>query len=267
MNRPQPLPPLDAEQQAVLDLLGEGGIVSALAIAGRIGCSERTIKRWCGPTGVLREHGVVPCRRKGYALAHCPPPADDSPPAWSDFDPLAPRYGTAAAELVREVRATLDDDPLLARAFEAGRLSASLGDADDDPRPAITSTNAALAFCRVAFARLAADGRQEAVYVVTLNTKHRVIGTHRVGLGVLDGCLMHPREVFRPAIRDAAAAVLLVHNHPSGDPTPSRQDERMTDRVRAAGKVVGIDLLDHIVVAAGRCVSVAAMNAAAGDRG
>jgi len=89
---------------------------------------------------------------------------------------------------------------------------------------------------------------------VTLGTKNQVLDTHQITVGTLDASLVHPREVFRPAIRDAAAFVVLVHNHPSGDPTPSREDRDVTRRLESAGKLLGIDFLDHI--AAGRTSAV-----------
>ncbi|TWU16115.1 RadC family protein [Allorhodopirellula heiligendammensis] len=120
----------------------------------------------------------------------------------------------------------------------------------------ITSTVEATQYCAEKFAYLAGDAVQEEFHIVTLDTKHKPIRSHRITVGTLDASLVHPREVFRPAIRDAAAAVLLIHNHPSGDPTPSREDHAVTDRLTEAGKLIGIVVLDHIVVARQRCVSI-----------
>ena len=120
----------------------------------------------------------------------------------------------------------------------------------------ITSTIEATQYCAQKFAYLAGDAVQEEFHIVTLDTKHKPIRTHRITVGTLDSSLVHPREVFRPAIRDAAAAVLLVHNHPSGDPTPSREDHAVTDRLTEAGKLIGIGVLDHIIVARERCQSL-----------
>src|SRR5258707_90132 len=78
-----------------------------------------------------------------------------------------------------------------------------------------------------------------------------------VSEGTLTTALVHPREVFAPAIRDRAAALILVHNHPSGDPTPSSEDVALTDRLRQVGEVVGIRVLDHVVVGQGRYVRLA----------
>ncbi len=120
----------------------------------------------------------------------------------------------------------------------------------------ITSTKEAVDFCERAFSRLATDAVQEEFHIVTLDTKHKPIQTHRITVGTLDASLVHPREVFRPAIRDSASAVLLVHNHPSGDPTPSREDHQVTERLTESGKILGINVLDHIIVARERCLSI-----------
>jgi DNA repair protein RadC len=73
--------------------------------------------------------------------------------------------------------------------------------------------------------------------------------------GILDASVVHPREVFRAAITESAAAVILVHNHPSGDPTPSPEDRAVTLQLAAAGRTLGIPVLDHVVVGDGRFVS------------
>lgn len=114
----------------------------------------------------------------------------------------------------------------------------------------------AVVFCREHFARLASDGAQEEFHIVCLDAKHQVLGTHRVSVGTLDRTLIHPREVFRPAIKDAAKAILLVHNHPSGDPTPSADDRDLTSRLEEAGQTLGIQILDHVIVARGGVVSL-----------
>lgn len=90
--------------------------------------------------------------------------------------------------------------------------------------------------------------RQEEFHVLLLDTKHGVIRDHCVTVGLVDRSQVHAREVFRPAIREACSRVLLVHNHPSGDPTPSEQDITCTRSLVAAGRIVGIEVLDHVVV-------------------
>ncbi len=121
----------------------------------------------------------------------------------------------------------------------------------------INSTQAAIEYCARHFSRLVDDGCQEEFHIVTLDTKLQPISKHQITIGTLDASLVHPREVFRAAIRDASSAILLVHNHPSGDPTPSREDRLVTDRLKRAGELIGIQVIDHVVVAARGCVSLA----------
>jgi DNA repair protein RadC len=99
--------------------------------------------------------------------------------------------------------------------------------------------------------------RQEVFLVVALDSRNVVIDEIEVCRGGLNAVPVHPREVFRPLIREAAAAVVLVHNHPSGDPSPSPDDVALTERMREVGELVGIPVLDHVVVAAGGYRSIA----------
>ncbi len=92
--------------------------------------------------------------------------------------------------------------------------------------------------------------------VVLLTTRHTVLAVEEIAVGGLDSAIIHPREVFKPAIRWSAAAVVLVHNHPSGDPEPSVDDVRMTTRLAEAGQILGVEVLDHVVVGDGRYVSL-----------
>ncbi len=144
----------------------------------------------------------------------------------------------------------------LMAAVELGRRIELARQTRVDSGVRITSTVEAVRYCENRFADLARNAVREEFHIVTLDTKHKPIRTHRITVGTLDASLVHPREVFRPAIRDSAAAVLLVHNHPSGDPAPSREDHAVTDRLTQAGELIGITVLDHIVVAAQRCVSI-----------
>ncbi|MDH3212709.1 MAG: DNA repair protein RadC [Myxococcales bacterium] len=89
----------------------------------------------------------------------------------------------------------------------------------------------------------------ERFLVLLLNGRHRLLRQEVVSQGTLTASLVHPREVFRPALREAAAALILVHNHPSGDPTPSPEDREVTDRLAKAGEILGVRVLDHVVVA------------------
>jgi DNA repair protein RadC len=84
--------------------------------------------------------------------------------------------------------------------------------------------------------------------VVLLDTKHRLLRTALVSVGTLDSSPAHPREVFREATAASAAAVVLFHNHPSGDPTPSEDDCELTGRLIEAGRIIGIQVLDHIIL-------------------
>lgn len=101
------------------------------------------------------------------------------------------------------------------------------------------------------FAAIYDDCPQEVFVVFILNTRHNVVGVHEVTRGILDASLIHPREVFRPAILANAAGIIVAHNHPSGDPTPSPEDRAITRQLGDAGRAVGIPLLDHIVVGGG----------------
>lgn len=99
------------------------------------------------------------------------------------------------------------------------------------------------------------DLRRESFHVLLLDGRHRLIATDEVSVGTLTASLVHPREVFREAIRCAAAALVLVHNHPSGDPSPSSEDRKVTDRLRKAGTLLGIRVLDHVIVSHSRYYS------------
>lgn len=104
--------------------------------------------------------------------------------------------------------------------------------------------------------RFARADREEFLTVM-LDGKNRALGFHVVSVGTLTASLVHPREVFKAAILANAAAVILVHNHPSGDPTPSAEDVAITERLRQAGDLLGIRVLDHVVIGDGRYVSFA----------
>lgn len=142
--------------------------------------------------------------------------------------------------------------------IELGRRVASA--AERQPTSKIRSSEEAIEYCQQQFARLATQARQEEFHIVTLDTKNQVIDTHQITVGTLDASLVHPREVFRPAIKDAAASIILVHNHPSGDPTPSSQDFEVTRRITESGETLGIDVLDHIVLGKGRAISLRALS-------
>lgn len=93
------------------------------------------------------------------------------------------------------------------------------------------------------------DGADREHFVaLLLDTQNQIIGIHTVTVGTLEASLIHPREIFKPAILANAASVILAHNHPSGDPTPSAEDRTVTRHVVAAGTTLGIEVLDHVIV-------------------
>ncbi|MGH7576810.1 MAG: RadC family protein [Longimicrobiales bacterium] len=96
---------------------------------------------------------------------------------------------------------------------------------------------------------------QEEFRVLLLNTQNAVVRELPISRGTLDASIVHPREVFRAAIAENAASVILTHNHPSGDPTPSPADQKVTDQLVEAGDMLGIPILDHIIIGDGRFLS------------
>lgn len=89
-----------------------------------------------------------------------------------------------------------------------------------------------------------------------LNTKNHVIAQETLSMGSLNASIVHPREVFRAAIKRSSASIICVHNHPSGDPTPSPEDVQITERLVQAGEIVGIEVLDHVIIGDQRFVSL-----------
>jgi DNA repair protein RadC len=99
------------------------------------------------------------------------------------------------------------------------------------------------------------DRRKEYFMALLLDGKNRILREVRISEGSLNQSLVHPREVFCPAVRESAAAIILVHNHPSGDPTPSREDREITRRLKDAGEIMGVKVLDHIIIGDGAFIS------------
>ena len=99
------------------------------------------------------------------------------------------------------------------------------------------------------------DLTQEEFHVLLLNTQHAVVRDAPITRGTLDASLIHPREVFRLAIAENAASIILTHNHPSGDPTPSPDDRSVTRQLVEAGEVLGIPVMDHVIIGDGRYLS------------
>ena len=92
------------------------------------------------------------------------------------------------------------------------------------------------------------DAAREHFFCLYLSTRHAILSVELVALGSLNASIVHPREVFKPAIQLSAASVIACHNHPSGDPSPSEDDIEMTRRLRQGGEILGIELLDHVVI-------------------
>lgn len=161
--------------------------------------------------------------------------------------------------LVEAGRLELDLTP---KAYERLQASIELGRRINESRmqyhsiTKIGNSADAIEFCKNHFRRLISDGLQEEFHIVTLNTKNHVLQSHQITVGTLDASLVHPREVFRPAIKDSASSIILAHNHPSGDPSPSREDIAVTQRLTECGETIGIDVLDHIVLGKEKCVSI-----------
>lgn len=102
--------------------------------------------------------------------------------------------------------------------------------------------------------------KQEHVGILALDTKNKIIREVIITVGTLNGSMIHPREVFRPALQANSSSILLFHNHPSGDPTPSEKDLEVTKRLFEAGKLMGIDLVDHLILSHNRFVSLKKQN-------
>jgi len=116
--------------------------------------------------------------------------------------------------------------------------------ADDDAGRDLSSVEAVVKLMRPRVA----GSKKECFYVLVVDARNRLVGREDVSQGSLDSTMAHPREVFDKAIRAHGAGIIVVHNHPSGDPQPSDDDIRLTRRLAEAGKVVGIPLKDHVIV-------------------
>lgn len=140
----------------------------------------------------------------------------------------------------------------LKASFEIGKRLIGRPESGLSPNPSFRNSRQAYDYFRPKFYGL----KKERFLCALLDVKNRVFREIIVSEGTLTSSPVHPREVFRDAIREAAAAVLFVHNHPSGDPEPSRDDITITGRLVETGKVVGISVLDHIIISDGRYVSI-----------
>ncbi len=138
-------------------------------------------------------------------------------------------------------------------AFELGKrlMSESIED-----RPLFSTALAVYSY----FAPRMKNLKKEVFSCLLLDSKNRFLREVRVSEGTLTRSLIHPREAFREAIREAAQSVIFIHNHPSGDPSPSKDDIVVTERLKNAGEIIGIDVLDHIIIGDGRFVSIKDLN-------
>ncbi|MFZ5352952.1 MAG: RadC family protein [Bacillota bacterium] len=98
--------------------------------------------------------------------------------------------------------------------------------------------------------------KKEYMKALLLNTKCGLISIEDISVGNLNSSIVHPREVFIPAIKKSSASIILAHNHPSGDPTPSKEDINITKRIAEAGKIIGIELVDHLIIGDGKYISL-----------
>lgn len=136
----------------------------------------------------------------------------------------------------------------LKAALEIGRRVASVSDGD---RPSIKGPEDAAVLLMEEMRHL----DREHFCALLLNTKHQVLAKETISIGTLNSSMVHPRELYKVAIKRNAAAVILVHNHPSGDPSPSREDREITRRLQEAGSIIGIEVVDHIIIGDNKFVS------------
>ena len=97
---------------------------------------------------------------------------------------------------------------------------------------------------------------EEVLTMLALNTKNVVVGAFEVSRGSLNSSIVHPREIFKRALLVNAASIVVAHNHPSGDPSPSNEDINVTHRIKESGRIIGIELLDHIIIVEGKYLSL-----------
>jgi DNA repair protein RadC len=141
----------------------------------------------------------------------------------------------------------------LVAAFEIGKRMEIAGEA---VHPQVTKPEIIIAQIKP----LLKGKKKEYFILVSLDTRNRIITRKTVSIGSLNSSIVHPREVFKEALAASAASVIFVHNHPSGDPTPSDDDIAITQRLADAGKILGIDVLDHIIICDNAHVSMKARN-------
>lgn len=134
-------------------------------------------------------------------------------------------------------------------ALEIGRRSVS---ADPTARPVVNSPQDVAHLVMEEMRYL----DREHFRIVSLTTKNHVLGISQISVGSLNSSLVHPRECFKEAIRRSSNAIILLHNHPSGDPTPSQEDIEVTRRLSEGGQILGIEVLDHVIIGDNRYISL-----------
>ena len=134
-----------------------------------------------------------------------------------------------------------------ARLLAAVEMARRVGSRSSDERPTVSTPEDVVALCNPRMRGL----DREHFWSLALNTKNRLLRVIEVSVGSLNASIVHPRELFREAVRLSAASVIVVHNHPSGDPAPSGADIALTRRIVKAGDVLGIEVLDHVVIGDG----------------
>jgi DNA repair protein RadC len=215
---------------AVRDGEGEtGDLRTRLVAVGARACSDAELLAVVLGGGAVRPAGLALAREM---LAQAGTVAR--------LERAAVATGRGAGRRLALVRATL----------ELGRRAATLPLSPSEP---VRDAASVYAHFRGRLSQL----DREVFVVLLLDGRNRLQGEVRVSEGTLTSAIVHPREVFAPAIRAGAAAIILVHNHPSGDPAPSAEDAALTERMRQVGEVVGIRVLDHVVIGQGRYVSLA----------
>jgi DNA repair protein RadC len=172
----------------------------------------------------------------------------------SRFGSLKGVANASVEELVQTSGIGLAKATQIKAALELGRrLEADTG---EQPRPVLRSPEDVVAEVRSQLK----GKKKEHFLVLCLDTRNRLINRRLVSMGSLDTSIVHPREVFKDAVSSCAASVVFAHNHPSGDPEPSKEDIELTKRLARAGEIVGIEVLDHIIICDKSFVSLKARN-------
>jgi DNA repair protein RadC len=172
----------------------------------------------------------------------------------SRFGSLKGVANASVEELVQTSGIGLAKATQIKAALELGRrLEAGAG---EKPRPMLRSPEDVAGEVRSQLK----GKKKEHFLVLCLDTRNRLMNRRLVSIGSLDTSIVHPREVFKEAVSSCAASVIFAHNHPSGDPEPSKEDIELTKRLARAGEIIGIDVLDHIIVCDKSLVSLKARN-------